>query len=151
MNEIKLIDEKTKLRNNLSEVIIAFKKCCNIIFDDSNISEFPVLNEFNNINKIVNHFHKICQLITNNSIKFENYSENTESIEEILNVLSQNVDIDDDTIYGNNFDNSINLIRFVRRLIRFGFYHKYVYITKYGGVIFAKREKITNYSFGRIR
>ena len=108
VNKIILIDEKAKIKKNLLEVINAFKKCCNIIFDNSNISEFPVLNEFNNINKIVNHFHKICQLITNNSIKFENYSENTESIEEILNVLSKNIDIDDDSIYGNNFDNSIN-------------------------------------------
>ena len=104
VNEIKLIDEKTKLRNNLSEVINAFKKCCNIIFDDSNISEFPVLNEFNNINKVVNHFYKICQLLTNNSINFDSYSEKTEGIEEILSVLSKN--INDDSF--NNIENSIS-------------------------------------------
>lgn len=104
VNEIKLIDEKTKLRNNLSEVINAFKKCCNIIFDDSNISEFPVLNEFNNINKVVNHFYKICKLLTNNSINFDGYSEKTEGIEEILSVLSKN--INDDSF--NNIENSIS-------------------------------------------
>ena len=104
VTKIKLIDEKTKLRNNLSEVIIAFKKCCNIIFDDSNISEFPVLNEFNNINKVVNHFYKICQLLTNNSINFDSYSEKTEGIEEILSVLSKN--INDDSF--NNIENSIS-------------------------------------------
>ena len=106
VKKILLIDEKTKIRNNLLEVVNAFKKCCNIIFDDSNISEFPVLNEFNNINKVVNYFYKICQLITNNSINYENYSENTESIEEILNIISKN--INDDSIYYNNIENSIN-------------------------------------------
>lgn len=104
VTKIKLIDEKTKLRNNLSEVINAFKKCCNIIFDDSNISEFPVLNEFNNINKVVNHFYKICQLLTNNSINLDSYSEKTEGIEEILSVLSKN--INDDSF--NNIENSIS-------------------------------------------
>ena len=104
VTKIKLIDEKTKLRNNLSEVINAFKKCCNIIFDDSNISEFPVLNEFNNINKVVNHFYKICKLLTNNSINFDGYSEKTEGIEEILSVLSKN--INDDSF--NNIENSIS-------------------------------------------
>ena len=104
VTKIKLIDEKTKLRNNLSEVINAFKKCCNIIFDDSNISEFPVLNEFNNINKVVNHFYKICQLLTNNRINFDSYSEKTEGIEEILSVLSKN--INDDSF--NNIENSIS-------------------------------------------
>lgn len=107
MNKIILIDEKTKLKNNLLEVISAFKKCCNIIFDDSNISEFPVLNEFNNINKVVNYFYKICQKITNKSINYENDSENTESIKEILNIISK--DIDDDNISYNNNENSINL------------------------------------------
>ena len=72
VDKLILIDENTKIRNNLLEAINSFKNCCDIIIDDSNISEFPVLNEFNNINKVVNYFYKLCQLIINNSINYEN-------------------------------------------------------------------------------
>ena len=78
-NIIKLAikDYKEEFIKNFSQVLKVLVLKSNILANSSNISEFPVIDDTNDVQKILEFFQKVCDL-SNNSISYENNSKYSE-------------------------------------------------------------------------